>query len=162
MEKNGPDFHTYKTKLKGGKNNYSSEFCDTNVFRKNFIDLCVRRRIQRIRLVSQIVLKMCSGFDDVKDIKENKDVKNDVLIFIDTMNECLIQDVLKSNFNDMMRYSYQRPPEIEDANTAVTMLDTCARRYYNKLLDSSSNHFNLPNSSIHSHYLNKMSCYAIC
>ena len=47
-------------------------------------------------------MNMCSGIDDINDIKEKNAIANDVVIFIDTMKDYIIQDVLKLELNDMM------------------------------------------------------------
>ena len=88
--------------MKGCEKNYFGEFCNGNIMRKKFMDICVKRRRERIKLGSQIVLKMCSRIDDINGIKEKYSVANDVLIFIDTMKEYIIQDLLKLDLNDMM------------------------------------------------------------
>ena len=119
--------------MKGCEKNYFGEFCNGNITRKKFMDLCVKRRRERIKLGSQIVMKMCSGIDDINDIKEKNAVANDVVIFIDTMKEYIIQDVLKLDLNDMMECIYDRPPEPEIPNSAVTMLTKCTRSEYNQL-----------------------------
>ena len=97
------------------------------------MDICVKRRRERIKLGSQIVMKMCNGIDDINDIKEKNSVANDVVIFIDTMKEYIIQDVLKLNLNDMMECIYVIPPEQKILNAAVTMLTKCTRSEYNQL-----------------------------
>ena len=56
-------------------------------------------------------MKMCSGIDDINDIEEKNAVTNDVVIFIDTTKEYIIQDVLKFDLNDMMECIYDRPLE---------------------------------------------------
>ena len=61
------------------------------------MDMCVKRRRERINLGSQIVLMTSSDIDDINYIKDKNAVVNDVVIFIDTMKEYIIQDVLKLN-----------------------------------------------------------------
>ena len=65
---------------------------------------------------------MCSVIDDINGIKQKNSVANDFVIFIDTMEEYLIQDVLKFNLNVMMECGYERAPEQEIPDTAVTIL----------------------------------------
>ena len=119
--------------MKGCEKNYFGELCNGNTIRKKFMDLCVKRSRERITLVSQIVMKMCSGIDDINDIKEKNAVANDVVIFIDTMKKYIIQDVLKLDLNDMMECIYDRPPEPEIPDSAVTLLNRCTRSEYNQL-----------------------------
>ena len=116
--------------MKGCEKNYFGEFCNGNIMRKKFMDICVKRRRERIKLGSQIVLKMCSGIDDINDINEKNAVANDVVIFINTIKEYIIQYVLKLYLNDMMESIYDRPPEQEIPDAAVTMLTKCTRSEY--------------------------------
>ena len=105
-----------------------------------------------IKLGSQIVMKMCSGIDDINDIKEKNAVANDVVIFINTMKEYIIQDVLKLDLNDMMECIYDRPSELEIPDSSITMLTKCTRSEYNQLSAQTTKEFNLPKSLIPSHY----------
>ena len=79
-------------------------------------------------------MKMCSGIDDINDRKEKNAVANDVVKFIYTMKEYIIQDVLKLDLNDMMECIYDIPPEPEIPDSAVTMHTKCTRSEYNQLL----------------------------
>ena len=74
------------------------------------MDLSNRRRRDRIQLVSQIVLKLSNANDVLKDIKEKRDVANDVVIFIDAIKDHLVQTVLKQDLNDLSECVYHRPP----------------------------------------------------
>ena len=141
-----------KKKAKGCEKNLFGEFCNGNIMRKKFMDLCVKRRKERIKLGSQIVLKMCSGIDDFNNIKEKNDVGNDVIIFLDTIKEYIIQDVLKLNLKDLIECNYERPPEEEIPDVAVTLLTKCTRREYKTLKTQVEKDFNLPEASIPSHY----------
>ena len=49
-----------------------TEFFQNQKFRKRFIDLSDRRRRDRIKLGSCVILKLCSAIDDAKDIKDKK------------------------------------------------------------------------------------------
>ena len=119
--------------MKGSKKNNVGESCNANIMKKKFMHMCVKIRRDRIKLGIQIVLKMCIIIDDVKDIKEKNTLANNFVIFIDTMKEYLIQDVLKLNLNYMVECSYERPPENEIPNAAVTMLSKYRRREYSKI-----------------------------
>ena len=54
------------------------------------MDLSDRRRRDRIQLASQVVLKLSNAIDVSKDIKEKRDVANDVVIFIDAIKDHLV------------------------------------------------------------------------
>ena len=66
---------------------------------KKFMDLSDRRRRDKIQLASQILLKLSNVIDVLKDIKEKRDVANDVVIFIDAIKDRLVQTVLKQDLN---------------------------------------------------------------
>ena len=70
------------------------------------MDLSHRRRRDRIKLGSRVILKLCSAIDDAKDIKNKKDVANDVVIFIDTIKEHLVQTVIKQDLNNLTECIY--------------------------------------------------------
>ena len=142
-----------KKKAKGCEKDLFGEFCNGNIMRKKFMDLCVKRRKERIKLGSQIVLKMCSGIDDFNNIKEKNDVGNDVVVFLDTIKEYIIQDVLKLNLKDLTECNYERPPEEEIPDVAVTLLTKCTRSEYRTLKTQVTKDFNFPEASIPSHYL---------
>ena len=63
------------------------------------MDLSDKRRKDRIQLAGQIVLKLSITIDVLKDIKEKRDVANDVVIFIDAIKDRLVQTVLKQDLN---------------------------------------------------------------
>ena len=94
---------------------------------------------------------MCSGINDINDIKEKNTFTNDVVIFIDAMKEYLIQDVLKLNLNDMMECSYKILLEREIPDAVVTILTKCKRSEYRQISAQIEKEFNLPKSSIPSH-----------
>ena len=62
-----------------------SDFIKQFKLRKKFMDLSDRRRRDRIQLASQVVLKLSNAIDVSKDIKEKRDVANDVVIFINAI-----------------------------------------------------------------------------
>lgn len=83
-----------------------TQFFQNQKFRKKFMGLSHRRRRDRIQLGSRVILKLCSAIDDAKDIKNKKDVANDVVIFIDAIKEYLVQTVLKQDLNNLMECIY--------------------------------------------------------
>ena len=109
------------------------------------MDLSQRRRRDRIQLGSRVILKLCSAIDDAKDIKNKKDVANDVVIFIDAIKEYLVQTVLKQDLNNLTECIYHRPAgDDEDCTAAVALLSTCSRNDYKRITDSISTQFKLP------------------
>ena len=78
-------------------------------------------------------MNICSDIDAINDIKVENAVANDVVIFINTMKEYLIQDELKLNLNYMVEYSYEISPEQEISDAAVTMLTKCTRSEYRQI-----------------------------
>ena len=101
-----------------------SDFIKQFKLRKKFMDLSDRRRRDRIQLASQVVLKLSNAIDVSKDIKEKRDVANDVVIFIDAIKDHLVQTVLKQDLNDLSECVYHRPPndEGEDLSAAISLL----------------------------------------
>ena len=102
------------------------------------MDLSDRRRRDRIQLASQVVLKLSNAIDVSKDIKEKRDVANDVVIFIDAIKDHLVQTVLKQDLNDLSECVYHRPldDEGEDLSAAISLLQTCSRNDYTTIADS--------------------------
>ena len=54
------------------------------------MDLRYRRRRDRIQVASQIVLKLSNAIDILIDVKEKRNVANDVVIFIDAIKDYLV------------------------------------------------------------------------
>ena len=75
-----------------------SNFIEKIKLRKKIMDLSDRRRRDRIQI------------DVLKDIKEKKDIANDVVIFIDAIKDHLVQIVLNQDLNDLSQYVYHQPP----------------------------------------------------
>ena len=117
------------------------------------MDFSDRRRRDRIKLGSRVILKLCSAIDDAKDIKEKKDVANDVVIFIDAIKEYLVQTVLKQDLNDLTECIYHRPPDDEeDRQAAIALLSTCSRSDYTTIADSIMKQSKLPQDTMPSYY----------
>ena len=94
------------------------------------MDLSDRRRRDRIQLASQVVLKLSNAIDVLKDIKEKRDVANDVVIFIDANKDHLVQTVLRQDLNDLSECVYHRPPDDEGEDlSAAILLQTCSRNF---------------------------------
>ena len=91
-------------------------------FRKKFMDLSHRKRRDRIQLGSRVILKLCSAIDDAKDIKNKKDIANDVVIFIDAIKEYLVQTVLKQDLNNLRECIYHRSAGDDEDCTATVVL----------------------------------------
>ena len=88
------------------------------------MDLSDRRRRDRIQLASQIVLKLSNAIDVLKDIKEKRDVANNVVIFVDAIKDNLVQPVLKQDLNKFSECVYHRLSNCggEDFSAAISLL----------------------------------------
>ena len=112
------------------------------------MDFSIKRRRDREKLASQTILKICSSIDDAEHIHDLKYVANDLVMFMDTIKEYLLQSVLKINLNDIMECNYHQPPEDEDMTTAVKILKSCTRIKYQHIMDSFTKRFNFSKASI--------------
>ena len=118
------------------------------------MDLSDVRRRDRIQVASQIVLKIPNGINVSKDIKEKRDIANDVVISIDAIEDHLVQTVLKQDLNDLSECVYHWPPndEGEDLSAPISLLQMCSRNDYTRIADSIQAQFDACKDELPSFY----------